>query len=125
MEKPFQSPHVPHSCFGDDNALKAPRYVVRHLICRSKAGDGKQVANRNDADELACIHHREVTVAMVGQACPGSAGFLLGPEGVRIGGHPEPGPLATRIEARRRRPEQVAFRQDADRLVMVDDDDGS
>jgi hypothetical protein len=88
-------------------------------------GHGQQVPDRDHADEVATVDHRQVPVVVVGQAGPCRTDLVVEPEHVGVGGHPSPDRLHHRVDPAGRRPQQVTLGEDADHGAVVGHHDRS
>ena len=108
---------------GHDDALEAGRHVAARLAGGPDARHAHEVAQRDHADALVALHHRQVAVVVRGEARPRRVDPLVGSEDVGSRRHPERDRLAAGVARPHRRPQQVPFGEDADDLAVVGHDD--
>ena len=114
----LEAAYVADVGLGDDHALEPARDLVGEVLGRLDLRDAHEVAHRDDADDLVVVDHRDVAVAVLGEArerggdvdvgarrSPGSAvihSLTVAVPGVAAGGGD---------------PHEVALGQDADRAA--------
>ena len=125
MVEAFEAADVADRRLRDDDAFEPARHLVGLRAGGLDHRDAHEVADRDDADELVAVDHRDVPVAVLGEARERGARLdIVGPDGVGFGGHPLRHLGGRRVGAGGGEADHVAFGEDADRaLVGVDDDD--
>ena len=119
----FEAAHVADRRLGDDDALEPAGDVVREVLCRLDLRDAHEVAHRHQADEPLAVDHRDVAVAVLGQAGERDGGVEVGRDAVGFGGHPGAHRVDGGIGAGRRQSHEVALGEDADGALAVDHHD--
>jgi hypothetical protein len=119
----LEATHVADGGVGDDHAFEALGDLGRRPLDRLDLGDPHEVAHRHQPDEHAFVDDGDVPVAVLGEGGERVGDFLVGGHRVRVRGHPLGNRVARGVGAVGRDADHVAFGEDSDRLVAVDDHD--
>ncbi len=127
----FEAAHVADGRVGDDDTFEALRHLVGLRVGGLDHRDAHEVAHRDDPDELLSgdlagpfvVDDGNVAVAALGEARERGAGLDAGADRVGVGGHPLGDLRGRRVGSGGGQTDHVAFGQDADRAVVVVDDD--
>ena len=118
----LEAAHVADRRLRDHHSFEPARHLFGEVLGGLDLCDAHQVAHREDPHEPFAVDHRDVAVAVLGQAREGLAGVEIGADAIGVRGHPCADQVRRRVGAGRGEPHEIALGEDADRPLAVHHD---